>query len=82
MSLDRGEILVWVKGLIGAGISGTASAVSSGIGASIIAPDKFNVETGFGSLMKLIAITASVSFVLSISKYLATKPLPEDLDAK
>lgn len=84
MSLDRNEIVVWAKGLIGAGISGAATSISSGIGASMLAPDKFNLETGMSSLLKLIAITATVSFIVSISKYLSIKPIPEDLneDAK
>ncbi len=84
MGLDRNEIIVWIKGLIGAGISGAATSISSGIGASMLAPDKFNLETGMSSLLKLIAITATVSFIVSISKYLSIKPIPEDLneDAK
>lgn len=79
MGLSSNDWFKWIKGLIGAGISGAAAAVSSGISASMIAPDKFNMQDGFSNLMKMIAITATVSFIISISKYLSTKPLPEDL---
>lgn len=79
MSIGLEDVLVWLKGLIGAGISGTAVAISSGISASVIAPDTFNLENGLYNLLKMIAITAIVSFVASVAKYLAQKPLPEDV---
>jgi len=79
MGIDLKDVTMWLKGLIGAGISGAASALSSGISASILAPDKFNVEDGLHNLLKMVAITAAGSFVISIAKYLAQKPLPEDL---
>lgn len=79
MGLDMKDISVWVRGLIGAGISGAATAISSGVSASVIAPDKFNMQDGMNNLLKMIAVTAVISFVTSISKYLAQKPLPEDL---
>lgn len=79
MSLDFKDIAVWLKGLIGAGISGSAAAISSGISASVIAPDTFNMQDGLHNLLKMIAVTAAVSFITSIAKYLAQKPLPEDV---
>lgn len=78
MGLDWADWSRWIRGLIGAGVSGAAAAISSGVGASMIAPDKFNIQDGFSNLMKMIAVTATVSFITSISKYLSTKPLPED----
>lgn len=79
MGLDLADIAVWLKGLIGAGISGTAAAISSGISVSMIAPDKFNMQAGLNNLLKMVAVTALVSFITSITKYLAQKPLPEDV---
>ena len=79
MGLSGNDWRCWLKGLIGAGISGVSSAVSSGIGASMIAPEKFNLNTELGSTLKLIGITAVVSFIVSISKYLSAKPFPDDL---
>lgn len=79
MTLSKNDWTVWIKGLIGAGISGASTAVSTGVGASLIAPETFNLQNGAGELFKMIAVTAGVSFVVSISKYLKEKPLPEDL---
>lgn len=79
MAIDKYDWYAWLKGLIGAGISGTAAAISSGISATMIAPDKFNMQDGLHSVLKLIAITATVSFITSITKYLSQKPLPEDV---
>lgn len=78
MGLDRHDWERWAKGLIGAGISGASAAITSTISASMIAPDQFNLSEGFHNTMKLIGTVAAVSFVVSISKYLSTKPIPED----
>ncbi len=78
MGLDWDDWSKWIRGLFGAGISGASAAISSGVGASMLAPDKFNLQEGFGNVMKMIAITATVSFIVSISKYLSQKPLPDD----
>lgn len=78
MGLDWSDWSKWIRGLIGAGVSGAAAAISSGVSASMIAPDKFNMQDGFSNLIKMIAITATISFITSISKYLAQKPLPDD----
>ena len=80
MGLDKGDWSRWVKGLIGAGISGASAAITSTISASMIAPDRFNLADGFYNTMKLIATVAAVSFIVSISKYLSQKPLPEEDD--
>lgn len=78
MGLDIDDWGRWVHGLVGAGISGAASSLSSGVGATMLAPETFNMNEGFGKLIKMVAITATVSFIVSISKYLSQKPLPED----
>lgn len=61
---------VWLKGLIGAGISGATAGIST----SLIAPETFNFGEG---LKKLIAVVCA-STIVSIGKYLTIKPLPED----
>lgn len=78
MGLDLDDWSKWLRGLIGAGISGSAASLSSGVGATMLAPEKFNMNDGFGNLMKMITITATAAFVVSIAKYLSQKPLPED----
>ena len=71
----------WLRGLIGAGISGAANSISFGAIASWIAPSTFNVTEGeaFHNLLVLTGLSAIVAFIISISKYLGMKPLPEDL---
>lgn len=78
MGLDFNDWARWLKGLIGAGISGTAGALSSGSGVMYVAPDRFNLNDGIYDLMKVIAITAGTAFFVSIWKYLHTNPLPKD----
>ena len=72
--LDVKDLSVWLKGLIGAGISGGTAAIST----SLVAPETFNFENG---LKKLITV-ACVSAIVSIAKYLSAKPIPEDLPDK
>lgn len=62
---------VWLKGAIHAGISGGTTAIST----TLVAPDTFNLRDG---LSKLLTV-AGASAIISIAKYLSTKPLPEDL---
>jgi len=79
MTLSKKDWTVWLRGLIGAGISGASAAISTGIGSIMIAPDRFNLNAEIGNLFKLIITTATVSFFVSITKYLKEKPIPEDL---
>ena len=59
---------VWVEGLIGAVIGGTANAVA----AMIADPSVFNLDTGLPKLGKFML----VSGVFSASLYLRQRPLP------
>lgn len=79
MTISKNDWSRWGKGLIGAVVSGTSSAISTGVTVSMIAPDKFNLSSELGSLIKMIMITAGVAFVVSIAKYLKDHPMPEDL---
>ena len=69
--LDIKDWSVWLRGLIGAGISGGTAAIST----SLVAPETFNFSNG---LKKLITVTI-VSTIVSMAKYLSAKPIPEDL---
>ena len=60
----------WLKGLIGAGISGATAAIST----SLVAPETFN----FGSGLHKLLTVCFASFVISIAKYLSTKPIPDE----
>lgn len=66
--LDMKDWTVWLKGVIGAGISGGTVAIST----SLAAPETFNFGLG---LNKLITV-AAISSVVSIAKYLSDNPLP------
>lgn len=72
---------IWLRGLIGAGISGAANSISVGGVASWVAPEAFNMKVGesFHNLLWLTGLTALTAFIVSIAKYLSTKPIPEDL---
>jgi len=80
MTLSRNDWSRWAKGLIGAAISGTSAAISSGVSVSLIAPDKFNLGAELGNTIKMVLVTAGVAFVVSVSKYLKDHPMPEDLE--
>lgn len=60
--------LVWLHGLISAGIGGGATALST----AIVAPETFNLKEG---LAKLGAV-AGVSALVSVALYLKQSPLP------
>lgn len=79
MALSKNDWSRWIKGLIGAAISGTSAAISSGVSVSLIAPDKFNLESEIGNMIKMLLVTSGVAFVVSVTKYLKDKPMPEDL---
>ena len=69
--LSLNDWKAWLKGLIHAGISGGTVAIST----SLVSPETFNLRDGLGKLLTVVG----ASVVISIAKYLSTKPLPEDL---
>lgn len=79
MTLSKNDWGRWIKGLVGAAISGTSAAISSGVSVSLIAPEKFNLGDELGNMIKMLLVTAGVAFIVSVSKYLKEHPMPEDL---
>lgn len=69
--LSLNDWKVWLKGLLHAGISGGTVAIST----TLVAHDTFNFGEGLGKLLSVVGASALVS----IGKYLSTKPMPEDL---
>jgi hypothetical protein len=65
----------WLYGLVSAVIGGGASAVSAAIGASWLAPDKFNLSHP-ADIILLMLITFVVNGMLSMFLYLKQSPLP------
>lgn len=69
--LSLNDWKVWFKGLIHAGISGGTVAIST----TLVSPETYNFHDGLGKLLTV----AGASAIISIAKYLSTKPIPEDL---
>lgn len=62
----------WIRGVIGAVISGGAASIASGI--SVTALDKsHDINT-----LEVMGLTFLVSGVVSLAKYLEQHPLPEE----
>lgn len=70
----------WLLGIWGAVISGGAGAVASGFGTMIIDPDHFNVfQGGFKHMLSVMGVVFAFSAIISLAKYLQTKPVPDRL---
>lgn len=76
--LDRGDWIRWVKGLIGACISGTAGSLGAGLSTMWVIPKDVNLTDGLYKLLTIMGGTAAFSFTMSLLKYLKEHPLPED----
>ena len=63
----------WLRGVIGALVSGGAGSVSSGIAVNFLDPaHDINI-------LKVMLVTFSVSGFISMMKYLATAPVPPEI---
>ena len=69
----------WASGLVGAVISGGASAVTASTAITMMDPKDWSPANGNGlHLLGLIGLTFVISAVVSLFKYLAQHPLPEE----
>lgn len=66
----------WLRGLVGAFVSGGAAAIGGGTGVSLVDPDHFNVSHP-GHLIEVMGIAFLTSAVISLGKYLQTHPIPD-----
>lgn len=72
----------WIRGVIGATVSGGASAVGAGFGTIIIDPKDFNVFDGGAShLFLVMAVCFAFSSLISLMKFLSTHPIPDEIEA-
>jgi len=62
-------VILWIKGIISAAITGFTTAVTT----LIVAPDQFNATS---SGIKKTLVVAGVSAALSVANYLKASPLP------
>ena len=60
----------WIKGLIAAGISGCANAIT----VTIVDPENFNLSDGCNKLVSV----AVVSAIVGVAMYLKQSPLPNE----
>jgi len=66
----------WIRGCVGALISGGASSISAGFGAQIL--DKGHDL----NILHLMGITFVISGVVSLAKYLQITPVPQEESTK
>lgn len=70
----------WIHGLIGGVVGGFAGAIDSGLALPILAPDKFNLDKGFGKLLLGMFVFAVLSGIKVGAAYLKRSPVPPDDD--
>jgi hypothetical protein len=68
--------LVWLHGLVAAGINGGSSSVVAGLASMGIAPDKFNLGADIGNTLKMVGSVFTISAILGVILYLRQSPLP------
>jgi hypothetical protein len=68
------DIQTWLRGLLSAGISGGASAITGGLIVGNIDSDHFNFSTG--KFYALVFTLFVANAVVSIAKFLQSDPLP------
>jgi hypothetical protein len=64
----------WIRGILSAGISGGASAITGGIVVSGLDPAHYNIQVG--KFWILTGTLFVVNAVVSIAKYLQNNPIP------
>jgi len=70
------NIGAWVRGVLSAGISGGASAITGGLVVSGLEPENFNFHAG--KFWELVGSLFMVNAVVSIGKFLQNHPLPDE----
>lgn len=67
----------WVRGAVGALISGGAGAIGGGFGSMIADPTHFNIESGgIHHLLMVMGVAFLFSGIISLAKFLQTNPVP------
>ena len=72
----RRKAKVWLKGLFAAAISGAANGLTTGLAATTIAPDTFNMAEGLVPVLKLVVASAAVAAISGAASYLKQSPIP------
>lgn len=66
----------WIRGILSAGISGGASAITGGIVVSGLDPEHYNFQAG--KFWILTGTLFMVNAVVSIAKFLQSNPIPTE----
>lgn len=61
----------WIRGVAGSFVSGAAGAIGTYAGLEAV------LDVGLSQTLEIMGITALVSAIISMGKYLQTKPLPD-----
>ena len=69
------DIDSWLRGLLSAGISGGASAITGGVVVSGIDPEHYNFQAG--KFWLLVGTLFLVNAIVSVAKFLQAHPLPD-----
>ena len=69
------DVATWIRGLLSAGISGGASAITGGVTTSMLAPETFNLQTG--KFYVLVFGLFAMNAIVSIAKFLQSHPVPD-----
>jgi len=69
------DVWGWLRGLLSAGISSTAGAVSSAFGPALADPRDFNLDHP-AMMFKSALVGAGFCGIVSMAKFLSTSPLP------
>ncbi len=65
----------WIRGLMSAGISGGASAITGGIVVTGVDPQHYNFQAG--KFWILVGTLFAVNAIVSMAKFLQAHPIPE-----
>ena len=69
------DFMGWLRGLLSAGISSFAGAVSSAFGPALADPRDFNLDHP-AMMFKSALVGAGLCGIVSMAKFLSTSPLP------
>lgn len=73
----------WIRGLVGAAVSGGAGAVGATFGTMALDGKDFNFTSGLTHTLQLMGICFLISGLVSLMKFLQSHPTPDPVqDAK
>ena len=72
----------WIRGILGAFISGGAAAIGGGFGSIIADPEHFNVVNGgLAHVLTVMGVAFLFSAIISLAKFLQAHPVPDPVQS-